>query len=199
MFGRLRDYEQVGGHLSLDFANTMGGGRTTVPNEYLREYEDLVCWSEMVGILSKAEAQSLTKAAHQNPSLASEVFARAITLREAIYRLVTAHTLKRSPKEEDLFLVAREASFAMGRAKIVSTKGGFQWIWPESSDLDRMLWVVARSAADLLTSSDLNRVRECGRNECTWVFLDTSKNHSRRWCIMKDCGNREKIRRFRKK
>jgi predicted RNA-binding Zn ribbon-like protein len=58
-----------------------------------------------------------------------------------------------------------------------------------------MLWPIASSAADLLTSERLKKVRLCEAKTCTWLFLDESRNHSRRWCDMKVCGNREKARR----
>ena len=80
-------------------------------------------------------------------------------------------------------------------ARIVSTKEGFKWDWSEELALDRMLWFIARSAADLLTSGNLDRVRQCGDEECGWLFIDTTKNRSRRWCDMTDCGNRAKARR----
>ncbi len=194
----LAGYEQIGGNLCLDFVNTVGGGRGFETNEYLKDYVDLISWGQIVGNLSRSAVQSLVEQAKRNPDTATEVLNRAHTLREAIYRVVTAPFHKRSASPEDLFLISREASFAMGRAKIVSAKNGFSWAWPESNlDLDRVLWPVARAASDLITSPDMERVRECASERCTWVFLDTSKNHSRRWCDMKDCGNREKVRRYR--
>jgi predicted RNA-binding Zn ribbon-like protein len=63
--------------------------------------------------------------------------------------------------------------------------------------LELPLWILARSAADLLTSEQHAYVRQCASEECTWLFIDRSKNHSRRWCDMGDCGNREKARRLR--
>jgi len=63
-------------------------------------------------------------------------------------------------------------------------------------DLERPLWEIAHSAADLLTSGDQERVKECASTTCEWVFLDKSRNRSRRWCDMSDCGNRAKARRF---
>jgi predicted RNA-binding Zn ribbon-like protein len=81
--------------------------------------------------------------------------------------------------------------------RVIRNESGFTWGWDKQSDaLDRMLWPVARSAADLLTSDHLNRVHQCGGKDCTWLFVDTSRNHSRQWCDMGDCGNRAKARRF---
>ena len=74
----------------------------------------------------------------------------------------------------------------------------YTWEWAKyDQDLDRPLWPVARTAADLLTSGRLDRVRECpGADGCGWLFYDTSKNGSRRWCSMEGCGNVAKARRL---
>ncbi|MBI4413448.1 MAG: CGNR zinc finger domain-containing protein, partial [candidate division NC10 bacterium] len=72
----------------------------------------------------------------------------------------------------------------------------FAWRWTgDGQRLDRMLWAVTRSAADLLTSGELAAVRECEAETCAWLFMDRSRNRSRRWCDMKACGNRAKARR----
>ena len=47
-----------------------------------------------------------------------------------------------------------------------------------------------------LTSEELDQVRECAGNTCGWLFVDMSRNHSRHWCDMRDCGNRAKVRRY---
>jgi predicted RNA-binding Zn ribbon-like protein len=56
-------------------------------------------------------------------------------------------------------------------------------------------WWVARSAAELLTSKELTSVRECAGYDCGRLFMDGTKNRSRRWCDMASCGNRAKGRR----
>ena len=68
--------------------------------------------------------------------------------------------------------------------------------WPGfAEELESLIWPVAKSAADLLTSERLERVRECAGGTCGWLFIDASKNHSRRWCDMRDCGNAAKAKR----
>jgi predicted RNA-binding Zn ribbon-like protein len=89
---------------------------------------------------------------------------------------------------------------ALSRSQVVRKNGGFSWeLRASQGDLDQMLWPVARSALDLLVSTELDTVRECAADDCAWLFLDESRNGSRRWCDMKVCGNRSKIRRFRKR
>ena len=87
----------------------------------------------------------------------------------------------------------------MAQVCVVPKEGSFAWDWLNKEQaLDRMLWVVARSAADLLVSGELDTVRVCAGEDCNWLFLDTSKNRSRRWCDMKSCGNRAKVRKHYK-
>jgi predicted RNA-binding Zn ribbon-like protein len=193
----LEEYEAVGGNLALDFANTLGGNRSGKTKEYLNTYADLISWAKKLGLLNGPTANKYLSKAAQFPDLASGCLERAKELREAIYKIVTAPMYERNITE-DLFLISKEATMALGHARIVPVSNGFSWQWSESElNLDRVLWPIARSISDLVTSPNLQRVRECASETCTWVFLDTSKNHTRRWCVMKDCGNREKVRRHR--
>src|SRR5207248_11011958 len=85
---------------------------------------------------------------------------------------------------------------AMSKARIVSGEAHYSWDWAErETALDWIVWPVLRSAADLLTSEEIHLLRQCASQTCSWLFLDTSKNHSRRWCDMQNCGNRAKVNR----
>ena len=104
------------------------------------------------------------------------------------------------PREADLGLIGDAAAAGRARERLVYDRNGVGWSLPADGDaLERPLWEVACSAADLLTSPELDRVKECASTTCEWVFLDRSKNRSRRWCDMSDCGNRAKARRFHAK
>ncbi len=186
----------VGGRLCLDFANTVGSHAGELPNEHLRGYRDLVAWSRHAGILTDADERRLLAAAEGRPDEAGVVLERAVSLREAIYRIFSAVAAGRVPAEADLETLNVALARALAHARIVSAAAGFAWAWrDEHGALDRMLWPVARSAADLLTVGELDRVRECANDPCGWLFLDLSRNRSRRWCDMQDCGNRIKARR----
>ena len=118
-------------------------------------------------------------------------------MREAIFRIFKAVAEDESPEDKDLLTLSAMVAEAQKHARIVPGTNGFRWDWAgKRSDLDCMLWPVVRSAADFLTSDDLDTVRVCASDSCSWLFIDTSKNHSRRWCNMKSCGNREKAHRF---
>lgn len=79
--------------------------------------------------------------------------------------------------------------------RLIATDSSFAWEWTETDQLEFILWQVVRSTADLLTSPERDRIRECAGEDCGWVFLDLSRNRSRRWCDMEDCGNRAKAHR----
>ena len=82
----------------------------------------------------------------------------------------------------------------------MARREGLRWEWRgAAARLESPLWPVARAAAALLTSPELARLRQCGGDDCGWLFLDGSRNHSRQWCTMEDCGNLSKVRRFRER
>ena len=190
-------FDLTGGLLCLDFANTVDDRTEVHPQELLNSYNDLVSWSEQAHVLTEQEAQRLLEKAARRPSEASRVLKRAVAIREAIFRIFKAVAEDASPEDEDLVSLSNAVADAQNHAQIVLKANGFIWNWAgNAGDLDRMLWPVVRSAADFLTSDELDAVRVCASDSCNWLFLDTSKNHSRRWCNMKSCGNREKARRF---
>jgi predicted RNA-binding Zn ribbon-like protein len=190
-------FELTGGLLCLDFANTVDDRTEAHHQELLNSYYDLVSWSEQAHVLTEQEAQRLLEKAARRPSEASRVLQLAVSIREAIYRIFKAVAEDASPEEKDLVALSAAVADAQNHAQIVPQAAGFTWDWAgKANDLDRMLWPVVRSAADLLTSDELDDVRVCASDTCNWLFMDTSKNHSRRWCDMKSCGNRAKARRF---
>jgi predicted RNA-binding Zn ribbon-like protein len=200
----------VAGALCLDFVNTVGGRQSApkakrgepeagiILRDKLNEYEDVLAWGRHAGLLTDGEVQALLRESKRRGAEAAEVLARAVALREAIHRICKAVIDRRQPREADTDLLNEELAEARRHQRLVPMGEGFVWRWAGAKDaLDRMLWPVADSAADLLTAGDLSRLRECGGEECHWLFEDTSKNRSRQWCAMQDCGNLAKVRRFR--
>jgi predicted RNA-binding Zn ribbon-like protein len=180
----------------LDFANSLDNRLAKHPQESFTNYADLVSWSQRAGVLAQDAAQSLTQQAAVRPAAAAKVLARAMALREAFYRIFSAVASQRSPQTADLDLLNDILGEALAVLRITSTADGFAWDWiSDVQRLDRLLWPIAQSAADLLTCGELQKVRECAAPTCGWLFLDTSRNHSRRWCDMNACGNRAKARR----
>lgn len=187
--------------LCLDFANTVGWHASDHPEESLHQYSDLVGWAAQVGLLADSQSQRLLDEAKQSPQDADAALQRGIRLREAIYRIFSAQAHALSPANGDLDLLNQELRQALSQVQIVPVRDGFEWNWNGASQsVEQILWPVVRSAADLLTSSGLDRVGECADDHgCGWLFFDTSKNRSRRWCSMGSCGNRAKAQRHYQK
>ncbi len=190
----------MAGRLSLDFANTADWHASDQPVEFLTSYSELVAWALHAGLLTKAQAQRLLDRAAAQPAQAMTILDGALELRELIYRLFSAIAQGSGPAADDLEAFNAELASALARSRIVPTADGFAWDWIGNEDaLDCMLWPVVRDAADLLTSKGLERVGRCADERCGWLFVDTSRNRSRRWCSMESCGNRAKARRHYRK
>jgi predicted RNA-binding Zn ribbon-like protein len=183
-------------NLSLSFAGTVDWRKKSTSEDSLTDYSSLVSWSMNQQILAPEQAGLLLRLAAERPEEANATFQQAIELREAIYRVFSAIAQDEMPQSSDLDQVNAVLTQGMAQAQIFHTSEGFRWDWPDDTlTLDRMLWTVARSAAELLTSAYLDLVRECEGVGCGSLFLDISKNHSRRWCSMESCGNRAKVNR----
>ncbi len=193
-------FSDVGGALCLDFANTIGSYITEDANEHLNSYGDLLEWGKQTGVLSEQEAQDLMEQATEHPEDGNRVLKSAIEMRRAIYMVFSAVASDQPASQADIEMFNSYLSRALSHARILADGSNYAWGWAHvEGHLDRMLWPVARSAADLLVSGQVARIRECRGNDCTWLFVDMSKNHSRRWCDMNDCGNRAKAHRHYKR
>jgi predicted RNA-binding Zn ribbon-like protein len=182
----------------LAFANTLDGRNDVHPQDRLARYEHLVEFAYQTGQLSISDANDLRLMAERRPDDAADVLQQAIVLREAIYRIFSAIAAQTTPRPDDLDLLNAELHEAMAATRLVPTRNGFDWTWPgQPQSLKRAYWPVARSAAEMLISGELDRVRECAAHDCGWLFFDESRNRSRRWCSMQTCGNRAKVDRFR--
>jgi len=182
----IRPFRFLGGALCLDFINTAGAwtGGNPVRDKFTG-LGDLKRWGEAAQILPP------------NTRLSPKIFARAIILRRSLHAIFQAATEQRAPADRDLAILNRELAIARSRERIRYKEGSFLFHSEESPE--QVLWAVARSAAELLTSENVTRVRQCGGPECGWMFLDTSRNRSRQWCDMRICGNRVKARNFRQR
>ena len=191
----------VGGVLCLDFANTASARDTATPTERLHAYADLTIWAERVGVIDSAGGEILRQEAMHQPEAAAAVFRQALALREALFRIFATLIEDTVPETGDLALLNTAIAASYPHLRLVADAVAvFTWQWADTPyQLDRMLWPVVRSAAEMLTSDELERVRMCQGEHCGWLFVDRSKNRSRRWCDMQDCGNVEKVRRYRRK
>jgi predicted RNA-binding Zn ribbon-like protein len=189
----------LGGALCLDFTNTAVWRMRPEPDETLVTYDDLLRWAARAGAIDDQTAAILRRAADAAPAAAARTVAQAKALREALYRIVLAAMAGVAPDPAPLETFNRELQGAMARAGVHPGPDGLQWDWPLPADaveFAQPLWPVVRSAADLLTGTSLDRVKRCPGEGCGWLFLDTSRNGSRRWCSMESCGNRARVRAF---
>lgn len=186
----------VGGRLSLDFVNSEGGVRNGPP-EWIETYDDLLEWSVHAGGLEEERAAALRSAALADAGEADDAVRRALDLREALYRLFTATLDGRVPDAGDRQVFTRELRGALSHLRPEPADSAWEWGFDDEGapELDRVIWPIVRDAADLLTSDELQRVKECSGSDCSWLFVDQSRNRSRRWCDMAVCGNRSKVRR----
>jgi predicted RNA-binding Zn ribbon-like protein len=194
-------YEFSGGRLCLDFVNTISGDRSGRPTERMGTYADLVGWARQAEIVDDVGARRLLAEARRRPGEADAAVRDALELREALYRIFTAAAAGDELPAGDLARLSDALARALSHRRIV--RGGpaccaLAWTDPPDA-LDAPVWRVATSAAELLTSErDLARVRQCGlhdTHECSWLFIDSTRARTRRWCSMKDCGNKAKARR----
>lgn len=186
------------GRLCLDFANTLQQDTEGNSLETLNQYADLVAWGWKYEILpTEDSANHLLEIAARQPQAAQSALEKAIQLRDLIFRIFSTSSDGCTPEADDIEWLNAYLVEALVWLRIRPSDSGCYWSWADSgNDLEKVWYPVVWSAANLLNSDDLARVRECASETCTWLFVDTSKNHSRRWCSMKSCGNRDKVRRY---
>lgn len=194
-----RQFQLIAGNVCLDFLNTLDNrGDPEHEQELIESYADLLAFLRQSGALPEGIIRKLAVNGERDHASANRVLLRARQLREALQRIFMATVRERTPARSDVDEMNAEWTRLSRSLRLQPSAGGFEWHWTEQDEisLDRALWPILRSAADLLTSTSFDRVRACESERCQWLFLDTSRNRSRRWCDMKLCGNRSKVRRF---
>lgn len=192
---RLRTHaslELVGGALALDFANTINS-RLEPIHDYLSTDDDLLAWAERVGVLPPADRARIARR-RRGGTAAARAARRRRRRREAVYRVFSAIAAGRLPPDDDLTAVLRAYAAALAAARLELVDGGFRPTWTTPRDAADVLRPVDASAGELLLSPEVELVKECPG--CGWLFLDRSRNRSRRWCDMQVCGSRAKMRRY---
>jgi predicted RNA-binding Zn ribbon-like protein len=191
--------KRLGGHPSLDFINTVDPREGNERTDYLRTFTDAIDWARAAGVLKGGEARQTAAAAADDERAAARAFNRTVALREAMYAIFAAIGARRPIPSQAMDELESAYRDAMAHARFV--RRGSAFYWQLSGGLDIIRWRIARGAVALLESDRLGRVKRCpgGGAGCGWLFLDRSKNASRRWCSMEGCGNYAKMRRFRRK
>lgn len=179
------------GRLCIGFVNTMHPRSGRHVRDSLTGYPDLVAWHRSIGMLTEEQEHHFLQEAYAHPQEAVEAFERAIAFRETMYHVFSSVADRNVPRNEDLDRIQRVFADAMAHASLIPDAYEFSWEWGVESEygknMEKLLWPVAHSAIELLTSSEeRNRIKVCPG--CGWLFLDTSKNGSRRWCSMDELG-----------
>ena len=192
-------FEFSGGALCLDFANTIGD-RPRCEKETLGGIAELLRWAAEAGIVEQDRHERLAREAASAPRRAGAFFRRAIELRERLYRIFATLAAGERLDARDLAELNRALAGCLQHLQVEAARDGFAWSWAAPADgFDCLLWPVVRSAGELLTSAEAKLVRECASGDCSWLFIDRSRTHRRKWCDMKVCGNRAKARRHYRK
>ena len=197
----------VGGRLCLDFANSVRrwppegpDGPRDEADERLGAYADLLAWSGRVGALDEEAIVRLWREAERRPEEARATHERARRLRDAVYAIGWSLAHARAPRAGDLAALEAEVQRARARQRLAVRDRTLHWrLSADDKALDGPLAAVALSADEYFTSGDLSRLHVCPGDDCGWLFEDTTRNRSRQWCDMGDCGNLAKVRRFRSK
>lgn len=182
----------------LEFTDTVDWRNSEHSKEKLVQYGDLLSWSVKKGVLTEGEAKHLSTITEQNPSAAGRVLKDALRLREAIYHIFSATAHRRPADQKDLGVLNESLLRGLSMRKVDLVGSEFRWAWRDDLSAEAVLYPIAQSAANLLTSEDIIRVKECANEEqgCGSLFLDSSKSHTRKWCSMESCGNRAKFRTY---
>jgi predicted RNA-binding Zn ribbon-like protein len=195
-----KKFEILGGALCLDFANTVHEYGAADPREELQNLHDLISFEYQAGAITEKEAALFSSRAANNPQMANKTLTAAKEFRRSLYRSFSAIAKGKDPTNSDLAYFNRQLPRVLQNLQVQKKGHDVVWVWKrDHQNLDAILWPIVRSAAELLTSNQRYLVRECEGEDCTWLFLDHSKNRTRRWCDMDICGNRAKWHRYYKK
>lgn len=186
----------VGGELCLDFANSVDSWLDPRATDKVASPADWLAWCATARLISETEARALHRTAQQSAAAAQQHLERVRSLRGALYRVVTRSIEDRAPARADLARLDAAISEAHAHRRMVFAGGRYAQRWNGDGSFDRLIWPIAASAESLLLDPQLlARLHQCPGPNCGWVFLDTSKNRSRRWCSMRTCGNLAKAHR----
>jgi predicted RNA-binding Zn ribbon-like protein len=192
-----RSFQLIAGDPALDLVNSLDWRfRESGPEERITTYQDLLGFCEQSGLLNPKQLRILRRAA--TPYAGSHVVEEMRGLREALSDLLYSGLDGRNSSAASLKTLERFFREAREQTRLVRDGSRLKWDWFGAETKPEFpVWLLTRAASRLLLSENVRQVRACANPECRWLFMDTSKNHTRRWCDMKLCGNRMKARRYK--
>ena len=182
--------------ICLAYANTLFWRGRDKPTETLHDFSNLLRWLEDTAGVSAMDLGNIAQWSRAHAVKVANVFADAVALREAMYQSFAAQAADEHPRLKDFALLQRALTQAPARQRLAPAADGYAWKIERLQPLaTHLLAPILWSAGDLLIKGARGNVRRCANSECVWLFIDASKNASRRWCDMASCGNRAKARR----
>ena len=197
-------FDLAGGHPALDLVNSLDNRfRADGPDEMLASYTDLLRFMAESGLLQSQQVHALGRVAGSEAAV--EALHAVRELREATAGVCYALVDEKTPPPGDIRTLERCFLAADQHRELCwqpllhdpEARANITWQWRRAESNPFLpSWILSQAVADLLLSDRLAQIKTCDVDTCRWLFLDTSKNHTRRWCNMKVCGNRMKARRF---
>jgi predicted RNA-binding Zn ribbon-like protein len=190
-------FDLISGSLCLDFANTVDQRSSENPEDKLTGYPELVAFGLQTGVFSVSEARRLEREGRKDPGAASRLFARAVGVREMIFRIMAAVANGSAASGEDVVALNVALQGLKARSLIAPGYGQGAWRYDEKNGgAGRLIGRIVHSAVEVLTSDDIERLKRCAAGTCSWLFLDRSRGRNRRWCEMRTCGSQHKARAY---
>src|SRR5262245_3974778 len=197
---RADSLDLVGGELALDFTNTSSGRGFLSHQEHLRDFDTIMQWVEHARVMAPSDCTYVRTTVAKRPKLGRAVFEQALKIRELIWTIGTALAEQRPVSEKLRASLTAAHAESLRFAEMKMRDGAYIWTWdPRRDVLGAILGPITLSALTLLMEKELSRTKRCAGMECGWLFFDTTKNSRRRWCEMRVCGNRAKVRAARAK
>jgi predicted RNA-binding Zn ribbon-like protein len=192
--GAARPLLIIAGNLALDFANTVDDPQGPAHFDHLGSVDRVLAWAANRGLLASVEDDPLLASVLDSRRRMTPELRRLHRLRQTVQAGFTAVAHGQHFPEPEWRELRGAVAAAITHADLGSSPDGRSRLdWP-AYHLATVRYAVAQAAYQLLTGGDLHRVKHCAG--CHWLFLDQSKNSSRRWCSMQDCGTSAKMRRY---
>jgi predicted RNA-binding Zn ribbon-like protein len=190
-------FELVAGHVALDLVNTLDNRfLESGPEELLASYDDLLRFASQSGLLTERQTKRL-KSLQASQGERAKVLQQLKELREAMAAVAYAQLGGKELPGPAVVTLEKYFKQADSHRHLAADQLQVAWNWRGlDGQVAAPLWLLAQTTADFLLSDGPSQLRCCASDTCRWLFIDTSKNHTRRWCDMKVCGNRMKARRY---
>jgi len=187
-----------GGNLSLNFLNTVEYRHEEFAVDFIHHYLDLITWAHFADAVGDSQKELLQGLSQEKSNEAIKIYYEAIQLREAMYEYIINLINRENVDPVSMHIINQWISRAFSNLELHLVDRNVVLDWnAEKFGLESVLWPIIKSFVDLVTLTNHKRIKQC--SNCGWIFVDNSKNSSRRWCSMEICGNRVKARRFAQK